>query len=320
MSPSINLPNLQLWLPCDHQQLAIITTTSLFTYITYKAIDILVIRPYVSVLRDLPGPEKLDSYILGHLPRILNAPAGVVHEEWVAQYGPTFQFRGIDLSRQFFTLDPKAIAHILNHSYDYPKPPAIRDGLTRLLGKGVLVVECDDHRRQRRIMNPCFGIAQIRELMPIFYAKSFQLRDMWMSKISEQSGAAEIDALQGISRTTLDIIGLAGFSYDFKAVVEGETNELAIALNELLTPPTSAQFLKILQDRVSLMKWIPTESARIDKKNREVLDRVGRQLVQQKKAALLQEKSNDGTLQAEHVVERDILSVVGGFIHPMINQ
>ncbi|KAG9025309.1 hypothetical protein FRB95_010332 [Tulasnella sp. JGI-2019a] len=55
-----------------------VTATSLLNYITYKAIDILVIKPYISVLRDLPGPEKLDSYILGHLPRIFKAPVGVI--------------------------------------------------------------------------------------------------------------------------------------------------------------------------------------------------------------------------------------------------
>ncbi|KAG9003793.1 hypothetical protein FRB93_010809 [Tulasnella sp. JGI-2019a] len=312
MSLRQSLPSLQhfqLWLaefPFDRQQLAIATTASLFTYVAYKAIDILVIKPYVSALRDLPGPEKLDSYIFGHMPRIFKAPAGVIHEEWAAKYGPTLQYRGIGLSRRFFTLDPKAIAHVMNHSYDYPKPESIREGLVQLLGRGVLVAEGDEHRRQRKIMNPCFGIAQIRELMPIFYAKSFELRDMWMSKISEHSGTAEIDALQGLSRATLDIIGLAGFSYDFNAIAEGETNELAKAFNELLTPTTSIQILPILQNRIPILKLIPTERGRIEKRSREVMDRVGRQLVQQKKAALLHEKGD----QSKHATGRDILSVL----------
>lgn len=39
-------------------------------------------------------------------------------------------------SRRFFTSDPKAVAHILNHPYDYPKPPVMRDALVQLLGNG----------------------------------------------------------------------------------------------------------------------------------------------------------------------------------------
>ncbi|KAG9003792.1 hypothetical protein FRB93_010808 [Tulasnella sp. JGI-2019a] len=316
MSLHQNLPSLQqfqIWLaefPFDRQELAITTTASFFTYIAYKAIHILVIKPYVSALRDLPGPGKPDSYLYGHMSKIFKAPAGVIHEEWAAKYGPTFQYRGIALSRRFFTLDPKAIAHIMNHSYDYPKPEPMREGLVQLLGRGVLVAEGDEHRRQRRIMNPCFGIAQIRELMPIFYAKSFELRDVWMSKISEHSGAAEIDALQGLSRTTLDIIGLAGFNYDFNAIAEGETNELARAFNDALAPTASTQVFSILQNQFPILKLIPTERARVEKSSREVMDRVGRQLVQQKKAALLQETGHNGSLESKHVVGRDILSVL----------
>ncbi|KAG8855330.1 hypothetical protein FRB96_007128 [Tulasnella sp. 330] len=291
-----NLERFQLWLadfPYDRQQVAIATSASIFAYISFKAVDTFFIKPYLSPLRDLPGPEKLDSYLLGHLPRIFKAPAGVIHEEWAAQYGPTFQYRGIALSRRFCTLDPKALNHILNHSDDYPKPPGSRAALVQILGNGVLVAEGDEHRRQRKIMNPCFGIAQIRELMPIFYAKSFQLRDMWLNSISEESGEAEVDALQGLSRTTLDIIGLAGFNYDFNALVEGETNELAKAFSELLTPTTS-----------------PTERGRITRKSMAVTDRVGRKLVEEKKAALLQEKNDEASLQQKNVAGRDLLSVL----------
>lgn len=41
---------------------------------------------------------------------------------------------------------------------------------------GVLAAEGDDHRRQRRIMNPCFTSACIRDLVPNFWAKSFEVR------------------------------------------------------------------------------------------------------------------------------------------------
>ncbi|KAG9036104.1 hypothetical protein FRB95_009892 [Tulasnella sp. JGI-2019a] len=127
--------------------------------------------------------------------------------------------------------------------------------------------------------------------MPIFYSKSFELRDMWMGKISEHSGLVEVDALQGLSRITLNIIGLAGFNYDFNAIAGGETNELMMAFNELFLTTTFMHALvsKLLQDRIPLLRWILSE---------------------RKKEALLQEKGDNGSLQSEHVVGRDILSVV----------
>ncbi|KAG8883543.1 hypothetical protein FRB97_006390 [Tulasnella sp. 331] len=65
----------------SRQQLTIGTAASIFIYISYKGLYLMVINPYFPVLKDLPGPEKLDSYILGNLLKIFKAPGAVVHEE-----------------------------------------------------------------------------------------------------------------------------------------------------------------------------------------------------------------------------------------------
>lgn len=121
------------------------------------------------------------------------------------------------------------------------------------------MAEGDTHHRQRRIMNPCFGNTQIRDIVPVFYAKSVEasnlrgksavcslicalsrnhkLRDAWLNKLSESpSGEVRIDVLEWLSRATLDIIGLAGFNYNFNAIAAGETNELAQAFKTVMTP------------------------------------------------------------------------------------
>ncbi|KAG9036083.1 hypothetical protein FRB95_009871 [Tulasnella sp. JGI-2019a] len=313
-----SLGRFQIWLaefPYDRRQLAIATAASLVAYVSYKALDFIFIRPYFSSFKQLQGPGKVESYLLGHLPRILKTQEPIVHEEWAALYGPTFQYRGLFLARQFFTMDPRAVSHIMNHSYDYPRPQSIRRILAELLGDGVLVAEGDVHKRQRKIMSPCFGTAQIRELVPIFNAKAFQLRDLWLHEISEHSEESgyEVDVLQGLSRATLDIIGLAGFSYNFNALVEGETNELAMAFNDLLSPTDSIQIFPLLQVMFPILKLIPTERGRVEQRSREVLARVGRQLIQDKKAALLQEKDNGGALHSKNVMGRDLLSVLGKY-------
>ncbi|KAG8990152.1 hypothetical protein FRB93_003318 [Tulasnella sp. JGI-2019a] len=284
---------------------------SVLAYLSYKACDMLVVRPYFSPLRSLRGPDKLDSYVFGHLPRIFKSSPGVPHEECAALYGPTFQYRGIGLSRMLFTMDPRAVAHIMNHSYDYPKPLLMRENLTHVLGEGVLVAEGDAHRRQRRIMNPCFGVAQIRDLMPIFWAKSFELRDIWLNVISESSGEAEIDVLRGLSRMTLDVIGLAGFNYNFNSLVDGETNELAKAFHNLSAPTSGlVQALKTLQARVPPLKLIPNSRRSTENRSREVMDRIGLQLVEEKKVALSQENGDVRELKSKNVEGRDLLSVL----------
>ncbi|KAG9024619.1 hypothetical protein FRB95_011269 [Tulasnella sp. JGI-2019a] len=91
--------NFQPLLPSDLQRLTVTGVVTFLAYVCCKALKITIIQLYFSVLRDLPGPEYVDSYLWGHLRRIVNAPAAVIHEKWVAEFGPTFQFRGLGLPR-----------------------------------------------------------------------------------------------------------------------------------------------------------------------------------------------------------------------------
>ena len=75
------------------------------------------------------------------------------------EYGTTFRYRGpLHVSRRFlfcghaqallqmdrlFTIDTKAINHVLMNSYDYWKPEGIRYTASRIFGKGdVLISHC----------------------------------------------------------------------------------------------------------------------------------------------------------------------------------
>jgi len=60
------------------------------------------------------------------------------------------------------------------------------------------------------LKNPAFGIAQIRELTEIFIDKSIELRDVWTLESMKPETSGRIDVLSWLSRTTLDVIGLAG--------------------------------------------------------------------------------------------------------------
>lgn len=63
-----------------------------------------------------------------------------------------------------------------------------------------------------------------------------KLRDFWLNKSTESSEGTVLDVQQGLSAMTLDVIGLAGFDYEFNALEEGETNELAAAFQGMLSP------------------------------------------------------------------------------------
>ena len=159
-------------------------------------------------------------------------------------------------SSRFFTTDPTALSYILNHADVFPKPNQARRSLIDLLGNGLLVSEGHDHRRQRKILP-----ANIRGMIPIFYDKAYELKDKMVTLIEdptaqcaptptkagdEVKGGKQMDVMKYLGQATLDVIGLAGFDYDFKALSEPK-NELAEAYRDMFSVGQSITAMAIFQ-------------------------------------------------------------------------
>lgn len=143
----------------------------------------LLIRQRTSPLRHLPGP-KCPSFFMGNLIEMHDQENTNLIASWEAVYGPTFVYRGFIGAPRLMTTDPVAISHILAHAYEYPKPDFVRDSLASMAAghDGLLTVEGDQHRRQRRILSPAFSKLHLASLTPVFWEKAVQVCvavDIW---------------------------------------------------------------------------------------------------------------------------------------------
>ncbi|QRV84540.1 cytochrome P450 family protein [Ceratobasidium sp. AG-Ba] len=262
------------------------------------------IRKLFSPLRHLDGPPN-ESLIFGHMKRVFAATGSSLQEEWKRQYGPTFVYRGFLSSWRLHTTDTRALSFIMNQSQSFPKPEAFRRGLADVLGEGILFADFEGHKRQRRVMNPAFGPSQVRELVPIFWQKSNKLRDAWLDLIKATAeDVATIEVLSWLSRTTLDIIGAAGFDYHFNAL-ENDHDELAIAFAKIFDAGPQFTVLGILKGLFPALRVIPDQRSRILQANMAIMQRIGTKLVADKKAALEQEIKTGTTAQS-----RDLLTLL----------
>ena len=106
----------------------------------------------------------------------------------------------------------------------------------------------------------------------------FKLRDIWISKISKSEKPTRFDALSWLSRTTLDIIGVAGrfycdiwvvqrivtnqdrllgFNYEFHNLKEdGKPNELNEAYKDLFSVELMRGFFSRLQFMIPILGYI----------------------------------------------------------------
>ncbi|KDQ54060.1 hypothetical protein JAAARDRAFT_160998 [Jaapia argillacea MUCL 33604] len=275
----------------------------------------LLIAPYTSTLRNLPGPPS-PSWFYGNFKQIFAAENSVLHEAWVEEYGQTLKYKGMFSRDRFFTMDTRALQHILSHSNIYQKGEQARYNLSQIVGDGLLVVEDDEHKKQRRVMNPAFGLVHIREMTDIFLDKSIQLRDIWSSIVSSKEEPVRIDALSWLSRMTLDVIGLAGFNYQFNSLnTDEKPSELSQAFSTMFEAGQEFSILPFLQAFIPPLRIISSERSRRIAGARRTMARIGRQLLDEKKAAVtasLEKNLNGGEIEVDKksVQGRDLMSLL----------
>ncbi|KAH8810212.1 cytochrome P450 [Flagelloscypha sp. PMI_526] len=132
-----------------------------------------------------------------------------------SQYDDTFRLPTLFGGQLLVTRDLKAIQHIISNANPYERPSQNQTDLSHLLGKGLLRAEGDDHRRQRRILNPAFGPAEIKELIGLFNDEASKLCRQLQAKL-KTSALDPVDMVPYLSRCTIQIIGLGGFGYDLR--------------------------------------------------------------------------------------------------------
>ncbi|OCH84546.1 cytochrome P450 [Obba rivulosa] len=280
------------------------------SYVFLRLVRLLV-RPRAA-LRYIPGPP-CPSFVYGNLKQIWNSEHPDFQEAWLAQYGPTVKYHAFFNTSRVMTADLKALSHIFAKSTVYQRIPQQRWMLARILGEGVLVAEGEAHRKQRRVLNPAFGIAQIRDLMSTFMEQSQKLCEFWSVQFPVPNDSARINVLDGLSKTTFNIIGLAGFGYDFDALTPSSKNELSEAFNVIFSSADGGiPFWPIAQAFIPPLRLIQTQGTRRLKEAQGVMRRIGMQLIAEKKAAVLRSLTSGGTdrVEKKDLHGRDLLTLL----------
>ncbi|EJD45579.1 cytochrome P450 [Auricularia subglabra TFB-10046 SS5] len=238
-----------------------------------------------SPLRVLPGPKGA-SWLFGHMRQLLSLENTSILYEWTAQYGDTFAIRGI------FGVSERhrdQASHFLRSCW-------LQSSLVP----------------QRRLMNPAFGHAHVRDMTPTFLEASAQLCDILHNLCMNAGGTARVDMLDWLSKTTLTIIGKAGFDYDFNALNEkGVKSELAVAFERFLrSNPTTWVKIRVLIDEYAprLGAVLPNPRAKVMAEVRAQLEAICMRIVLEKKQAILAELG--GHVEKKAVVGKDLISLL----------
>ncbi|CAJ0827822.1 7136_t:CDS:2 [Entrophospora sp. SA101] len=229
----------------------LVVATFLVGYYTYKWI----IYPlYLSPLSKIPGPRP-DHFLLGNFLEIVK-PKGGVH--WAEKYGNIYRCHGLFNRPLVYVLDEKNVQKVLL-SGTYTKFSIRKEfviTLTKIVGNGILAVDGDIHKKQRRLMNPLFNNHSIKDMIPKFTRITNKLKDIWRDEIkNSQNVNNDIDKKSAIfdignymGRLSMDIIGIVGFNSEINSLIESSK------LVDSLTTLFGNKYVKLVQDKLDELK------------------------------------------------------------------
>ncbi|KDR76351.1 hypothetical protein GALMADRAFT_67729, partial [Galerina marginata CBS 339.88] len=169
-------------------------------------------------LDNIPGPLP-KSWWKGAFPQVFNPNAWEFHKEIAEKFGSIIKIKAFLGENQLYVFDPKALHHIIvKDQYVYEETSSFIDANNIMFGPGLLGTLGEQHRKQRKMLNPVFSIAHMREMIPTFYNVTYKLRDAFANKV--KSGPQEIDLLFWMTRTALELIGQSGLGYSFDPLTE----------------------------------------------------------------------------------------------------
>ncbi|KAJ7241311.1 cytochrome P450 [Mycena haematopus] len=285
-------------------QIVLPIAATILCYVFFHASQI-IYRNLTSPLRYVGGPKN-PSFIFGNVKEM--GDDAYLTAKWREQFGGTFRFNGLFSTSQLHTTDIKAINHLVSRADIYQKAPEMRSGTELFLGRGILSVETEEHKRHRRALNPAFGVPQVRILTEVFVEKAVQLRDIWAGQVAQGKGTAQIEVMSWLRRMTLDVIGQAGFNYRFDALeADGKHNELNEVFTELFHSPHASRYerFRLAQGLAPILRFVPGPGSNLLRAARNRMFGIGSQIVNKSKADI-RASEGEKTLGAR----RDLLSTL----------
>ena len=283
----------------EHSLLQVLPWVYFATIPAYIVIYASYIYPfYISELRHVPTVPGFPLW--GQFVTIITQECGVPQRKWHQEHGPIIRYFFPFGAERLAVADDKAIHQMtVKNPYNYPKPVRAKLWMVRILGEGVLLAEGSEHVHQRKALAPGFSISSIRALSPVFWSKSLLLSKLWKEEMAESRVTIKaFEVLEWLNRTTLDIIGQAGFGTDINSLENPET-PIREAYRLVFAFDIGSRILHGLQAFIPSTKYIPA------KMNRDMESARG--IILNTATTIITEKEGQA---AAHTGHKDIIALI----------
>ncbi|KAI0781533.1 cytochrome P450 [Trametes elegans] len=277
------------------------------------------LRPFVvkSPLDNIPGTQS-DSFLWGNILMLFGRKTSWAYSDRLAaEYGRLFTFRGMLSAKMLYTFDPRALHSIYVKDQDvFEESENLLETFKLFLGPGLLATIGNQHRRQRKMLNPLFSAKHLREMTPIFNSIIHKLQDAISARVVD--GTQEIDVLGWMGRAALELVGQGGLGHSFDPLIEDKADEFAenvkayfpsVQQLNLLMRQNLHRVVKIGPSwfRRGIVEILPHKPSQRLREIADSLHERSLSIVNEKKAAL---EKGDEALREQVGEGKDIMSVL----------
>ncbi|KAI1410752.1 cytochrome P450 [Hypoxylon sp. FL1857] len=247
-------------------------------YLLLKYYRVFLYPKYFSPLRHLPGPTD-NQIFFGQFFNFLKAETPTsLYVKWMREYPDAPFIRYLSFANQEIIM-PNSVESfketLQTQCYSFQKAVHWRRMMKEIAGEGVIVMEFDQHRTHRKMLNGPFSVTNVRKLEPVFKSKALEVTQVFDRAIAanKHGSTGVIECTDCFSKTTLDVMGitilgidlgnLAGITFDGKSKANDQNPEYTFhnAYQVIFAQESLGKILLYLNG-VFPTRWLPLQANR----------------------------------------------------------
>ncbi|KAJ5132235.1 hypothetical protein N7448_006393 [Penicillium atrosanguineum] len=183
-------------------------------------------RKWFSPLKDLPGP-KSGNIIFQNASAIFDEPLGTQITNWVNSIPNEglLHFHGFMGTEYLVATSVESLSDVLtNRSYQFQKTSGLRRYAERFFGRGIVIQEGDEHKKNRKSFVQVFNQRQVDKLKPILSSKATQIVQHLSKKCVRDNEKTEKLATIRVNEfaklISFDVMGIIALGMDFNSILD----------------------------------------------------------------------------------------------------
>ncbi|PBK80547.1 cytochrome P450 [Armillaria gallica] len=237
-----------------------------------------------SVVSRLPvAPAEEASILWGHEYRVTKGEASAEYTRWAGLLGQVFRIKAALFQRDRVIVADNLVAqHIFQNAYTYLKSPAFEPVVVKIVGRGIVWAEGEEHKFQRRLLVPAFTLSAVNGMADDVLQCAEKCASRLASELQEDISEGVFNLSLYIPACALETICRVGFGRDFGY----ENSDIQAILGSWRKDVQKyATFPAFLAPRlIGMFPWIarlPIEAFQEDGFAKKAIQRVAAELLKQ---------------------------------------